>query len=147
MLRNVEILLVEDNHSDAFLFQRALHQSKVEGDVFIVRDGEEALDYLYAQNEYASNRPLLPKVIFLDLKLPKINGLEVLENIKNDPRTRCITVVILTSSSEESDLRKAYALGVNSYLVKPVDMDTYSKTISQLTHYWLQMNRAPVTGE
>jgi two-component system response regulator len=136
-----EILLVEDNHSDAFLFIRALRKKSIKERVHTVRDGEEAINFLFDEKTGACIEQNRPRVIFLDLKLPKLNGLEVLEIIKKDHRTNAIPVVILTSSSEESDIKKAYELGVNSYLVKPVDMDFYTQTISRLTYYWLEMNR------
>jgi len=142
MNEKTDILLVEDNHSDAFLFIRALRKKSITEVVHTVRDGVEAIDFLFDKKSGNFNVHHKPKVIFLDLKLPKLNGLEVLEIIKKDHRTNTIPVVILTSSSEDSDINRAYELGVNSYLVKPVDMNFYTQTISELTHYWLKMNRS-----
>ena len=142
MTGNFEILLVEDNRNDAFLFKRVLRQKNIRERVHTARDGVEAINFLFDQKSGECIEQNRPKVIFLDLKLPRLNGLEVLEIIKNDPRTNDIPVVILTSSSEERDLKRAYELGVNSYLVKPVDMVFYTQTISELTHYWLEMNRS-----
>lgn len=139
-MSKADVLLIEDSNSDAFMFQRALRRVKNECKVHVVRDGKEALDYLFSQGQYSHLNQHLPKVIFLDLKLPKINGLEVLEEIKNNPVTYNIPVVILSSSNEETDLRKAYELGVNSYLVKPFKMENYNALVSNITNYWLSMN-------
>ena len=138
----MRILLVEDNHSDAFLFKRVLRRESISKNVHTACDGVEAINFLFDKNSGKYIKQNKPKVIFLDLKLPKLNGLEVLEIIKNNQDTKDIPVVILTSSSEDSDINKAYELGVNSYLVKPVDMHFYTQTISELTHYWLEMNRS-----
>lgn len=141
---NAKVLLVEDNAQDAELTIHALKQHKLADDVYWVKDGAEALDYIFAQGQY-SNRSLSnpPKVIMLDLKLPKINGLEVLQKIKTDERTKIIPVVILTSSQEDSDLEKGYHFGVNSYIVKPVDFDNFSQAIADAGLYWLILNKTP----
>ena len=133
----VDILLVEDNPNDAELTQRALRKSGLEPRLELARDGAEALDYLL------SDRPK-PKVIFLDLKLPKIDGIEVLRRIRVDDRTRSIPVVVLTSSQEERDIAQTYGLGVNSYVVKPVEFDKFYKAVSDLATYWLVLNKSPL---
>lgn len=140
-MNKTEVLLVEDSKSDAFLFQRAVKNMKIKPSISIVQDGEDALEYLLAKGKYSNLDRRLPKVIFMDLKLPKVSGLEVIEKIKQYPETAKIPIVILTSSNEERDLNKAYELGVNSYLVKPIQMDYYNKLISEVTNYWLSMNR------
>jgi two-component system response regulator len=140
----IEILLVEDNPADVELTLHALRQSRLANRILVVRDGEEALDYLSCRGAYSSrtlDRP--PRLILLDLKLPKVNGLEVLRQIKNDPRTKAIPVVILTSSKEERDLMESYRGGVNSYIQKPVDFDQFRATVKQLGLYWLLVNEAP----
>lgn len=140
----VEILLVEDNPNDVRLTLRALRKNNIVNEIKVVNDGAEALDYLFAKNEFADrNVNELPRVIFLDLKLPKINGLEVLERIKSDERTRKIPVVVVTSSAEDSDLQRCYDLGVNSYIVKPVDFENFVDAVSKLGFYWLLLNKTP----
>jgi len=138
----VEILLVEDNPNDAKLTLRALKKNNLINEVFVVKDGVEALDYIFAENEY-SYRSIdnSPKVIFLDLKLPKVNGIEVLEKIKGDSRTRNIPVVVLTSSAEDRDLKRCYELGANSYIVKPVDFESFMEAVTHLGFYWLLLNK------
>jgi two-component system response regulator len=138
------ILLVEDDSSDEELTLRAFRRSNVASEVAVVRDGAEALDYLFGRGEYsgANARPL-PHVVLLDLNLPKLGGLDVLEAIRADERTKTLPVIILTSSGEERDLRAAYALGANSYIVKPVEFSQFSETIQQLGLYWLVLNRRP----
>jgi two-component system, response regulator len=140
----VEILLVEDNPSDAELTKRALKKNNLANRVFHVKDGEEALEFIFAKGAY-SGRSIenTPRVILLDLKLPKVNGIEVLQQIKADERTKNIPVVVLTSSREDSDLAKCYELGVNSYIVKPVEFDNFVKAISDLGFYWLLLNQTP----
>lgn len=137
----VEILIVEDNPEDAELTLRALRKNKLANKIFVVEDGEQALDFIFCRGEYA-NRYFddLPKVIFLDLKLPKIGGLEVLQEIKTDQRTKMLPVVVITSSREDPDIRKAYELGVNSYVVKPVNFDDFFNAMSQTGLYWLLVN-------
>ena len=140
----VEILLVEDNAADAELAIRALKKSNLANRLALVADGEEALDFVFARGAY-SNRKVEngPKVILLDLKLPKVDGLEVLRAIRGDPRTQTIPVVILTTSKEEKDIVESYRLGVNSYIVKPVDFDQFLATVKDLGFYWLLLNQPP----
>jgi two-component system response regulator len=135
--KEVDILLVEDNPNDAELTQRALRKSDVGAQVAIARDGAEALEYLL------SSRPK-PKVIFLDLKLPKIDGIEVLRRVRADDRTKSIPVIVLTSSQEERDITECYGLGVNSYVVKPVEFDRFYKAVGDLATYWLVLNKSPL---
>jgi len=143
-LDEVEILLVEDNPYDAELTIRALRNKGLANKLLTFPDGVEALDFLFGTGEYAGrNLAAQPKVILLDLKLARINGLEVLEKIRNDARTRTIPVVILTSSQEESDIVKSYNLGVNSYMVKPVDFDKFFQAVEELGLYWLLLNKVP----
>lgn len=137
------ILLVEDNPDDEALTLRALQKNNILNDVAIVRDGAEALDYLFCQGSYATREPSSPAVILLDLKLPKIDGLEVLNRIRNDARTRLLPVVILTSSKEEQDVIKGYSFGANSYIRKPVDFAQFIEAIRQVGLYWLMMNEPP----
>lgn len=138
------ILLVEDNPDDEALTLRALNKNKVANKIVVVRDGAEALDYLFASGPYADRDPLeLPQVILLDLKLPKIDGLEVLRRLRSDPRTHMLPVVILTSSREEQDLIQAYSSGANSYVRKPVDFNQFVEAIGQLGLYWLVLNETP----
>ena len=140
----VEILLVEDNPYDAELTIRALRSKGLANKLLTFADGVEALDFLFGAGVYAGrNLEARPKVIFLDLKLPRINGLEVLEKIRADERTKTIPVVILTSSQEESDIVRGYNLGVNSYMVKPVDFDKFFQTVEELGLYWLLLNKVP----
>jgi len=139
-----EILLVEDNPHDAEMALNALKTNNLANKVHWVEDGEEALDYLFASGEY-SGRDVnkRPKLILLDLKLPKLDGMEVLQKIKSDEEMKTIPIVILTSSREESDIIKSYKLGVNSYIVKPVDFDQFIKCIAELGLYWLVLNQPP----
>jgi two-component system response regulator len=140
----VEILLVEDNPDDAEIALRALTRHNITNRIFHVRDGKEALDFLYAQGPFADREGATrPKLILLDLKLPKIGGLEVLAKVKGDPALKSVPVVILTSSSEERDLIESYQLGVNSYLVKPVDFDKFGESMREVGMYWLLLNQLP----
>jgi CheY-like chemotaxis protein len=140
----IVILLVEDNPADLELTLHALRQSKLANHIEIARDGEEALDYLFCRGPHSKReRSEVPRLVLLDLKIPKIDGLEVLHQIKQDPRTRAIPVVILTASKEQQDLVTGYQLGVNSYLQKPVDFDAFQKIIVQLGMYWLVVNEPP----
>jgi len=140
----VEILLVEDNPADVELTLRALTKHNLANKVLVVSDGAEALDYLFATGTYAGRAMnQRPRVIFLDLKLPKVSGLDVLRRVKSDERTKPIPVVILTSSSEERDIVMSYELGGNSYVVKPVDFERFSQAIQELGLYWLVVNRPP----
>jgi two-component system, response regulator len=140
----VEILLVEDNPNDLELALHALRRHNLANHIQIVRDGEEALAFIFCSGEY-SNRRIEngPKVVLLDLKLPKIDGLEVLQRIKSDPRTRKIPVVVLTTSREDRDVEKCYALGANSYIVKPVDFQQFTESVRQLGFYWVLLNHPP----
>lgn len=133
----VEILLVDDDPDDVTLAMRALAKQHLANRVHVVRDGEEALTYL---REMAR-----PRLVLLDLKLPKINGLEVLAQVREDPRLRTLPVVILTSSREEPDVARAYALGANSYIVKPVDFDQFLRAVSEVGLYWLLINQSPAS--
>jgi two-component system, response regulator len=143
-MNEVEILLVEDSPTDAELTLRVLKKNHLANQVVHVRDGEEALDFLFARGAFAGrNIELRPRVILLDLKLPKIDGLEVLKTIKTDALTRTIPVVVLTSSKEETDMVASYAMGVNSYIVKPVDFDRFVEAVSHLGLYWLLLNQLP----
>ena len=138
------ILLVEDNPTDAELTMRALKKSRLANRVVHVVDGEEALDFLFARGAFSDrNVEHGPKVILLDLKLPKVDGLEVLKIIKSDPRTKLIPVVVLTSSKQEKDMVQSYESGANSYIVKPVDFDKFMEAVNALGMYWLLLNQKP----
>ena len=140
----VDILLVEDNPNDVELTLRALKKAQLANPVFVVADGAEALDFLFGTGAFAARATAeVPKVVFLDLKLPKVDGLEVLRRLKSDPARKRIPVVMLTSSREESDLVKSYELGVNSYIVKPVDFEKFVGAVSQIGLYWLLLNEPP----
>ena len=137
----VDILLVEDNPRDVELTLRALQKHNLVNRLFVVEDGEEALDFLFCRGKYAErNLSRHPKVVLLDLKLPKLSGLEVLQAIRSDERTRTTPVVIVTSSQEDPDIKAAYKLGVNSYVVKPVEFDDFVEAMSQVGLYWLLVN-------
>lgn len=140
---SIDILLVEDNPQDAELIMRTLKKNHIANEIFIVYDGEEALDFLYSRNQYTDQNNHIPKVIFLDIKLPKVNGLEVLKIVKSDENLKHIPVVMLTSSVEDPDIKKAYEYGANSYVVKPVDFDSFCSTINSLDMYWLVVNQSP----
>jgi two-component system response regulator len=141
---NTEILLVEDNQSDAILTIRALKKHNLANNLVHLTDGAQALDYIFGVGEFEgrdiSNNP---KVIFLDIKMPKVSGLEVLRVLKGDERTKRIPVVMMTSSNEEKDILESHNLGVNSYVVKPVGFENFSKTIAELGFYWLVVNNTP----
>jgi two-component system, response regulator len=144
MNNEVEILLVEDNPNDAELALRALKKNNLANNVIRVCDGEEALDFIFARGPFKSRIKLnIPRLILLDLKLPKLNGLEVLKIIKADPVTKLIPVVVLTSSNEESDMIESYRLGVNSYIVKPVNFDKFIESVKNIGFYWLLLNKQP----
>lgn len=143
-LKKGTILLVEDNSDDQALTLRALKRNNIVNEVVVVGDGVEALDYLFARGEYAGrDRYALPQLILLDLKLPKLNGFEVLRHLQDNDLTRMLPVVILTSSKEQEDLLSGYSLGANSYIRKPVDFDEFMETIKQLVVYWLALNEVP----
>lgn len=143
-LKEIEILLVEDNPNDIELALRALKKHNLANKVHVVKDGAEALDYIFGTGSYVSrdvnNKP---KVVFLDLKLPKVDGLEVLRRVKSDEKTKVIPIVVLTSSTEERDIIESYQLGVNSYIVKPIDFDKFMDAVSELGLYWLLLNQPP----
>jgi two-component system response regulator len=142
------ILLVEDNPDDEELTLRALKKNNIQNDVVVARDGVEALDYLFGTGSYAGrDASKLPSVTLLDLKLPKIDGLEVLKRVRADERTRLLPVVILTSSKEEQDLINGYTLGANSYIRKPVDFSQFIEAVRQLGLYWLLLNEAAPLGK
>lgn len=144
----LDILLVDDNHDDIDLAMHALRREKLANRIFVVRDGEEALDFLFCRGTYADrvfDRP--PKLVLLDLKLPKVDGMEVLKQAKGDARTKIIPIVIMTSSKEERDLVASYHLGANSYIQKPVDFDQFRETIKTIGLYWLIINQPPVVEE
>jgi two-component system response regulator len=143
-MRDKIILLVEDNADDVLLTLRALKKNNVAGEVVVARDGVEALDYLFATGEYAArDANVMPQLILLDLKLPKIDGLEVLRRLRADERTRLLPVVILTSSKELQDMLDGYGLGANSYVRKPVNFEQFVRAVEQLGLYWLSLNEAP----
>ena len=140
-VHDVEILLVEDNPADAELTLRALRKNNLTNRVHVARDGEEALAYLFGNETNPAQA--LPRVVLLDLKLPKVDGIEVLARIKSDPRTRRLPVVVLTSSREEPDIARCYELGVNSYIVKPVGFEKFVPAVTQAGLYWLLLNQPP----
>ena len=141
---NFHILLVEDNPADEELALHALKKEKSHYQITVVRDGEEAVQCLFGDNTASDNQPPpVPDLILLDLKLPKISGLEILKKIKTDQLTRAIPVVVLTSSDQERDITTSYRLGANSYITKPVDFETFSSTIQRIARYWLSLNRPP----
>lgn len=138
----VEILIAEDNQEDAELTIRALKKHHLANKIVHLLDGAETLDFIYAQGNYVGRDiNQVPKVILVDLKMPKVNGLEVLRKIKSDPQMKMIPVVILTSSAEDPDIKKAYELGANSYIIKPVDFNVFFKTVADLGLYWLVVNK------
>jgi two-component system response regulator len=140
----VEILIVEDTPQDLELALRALRKAKLTNNIQVARDGQEALEFIFCEGPHSGRKMENgPKVILLDLKLPKIDGLEVLQRIKSDPRTKSIPVVVLTSSKEQSDVVESYHLGVNSYIVKPVNFEQFSEAVQKLGMYWLLLNHPP----
>ncbi|MEW6702522.1 MAG: response regulator [Bacteroidota bacterium] len=140
----VDILIVEDNPNDAELTIRALKKQNIANEIYVVGDGEEALDFVFCRGKYSSRNPAKPlKVIFLDLKLPKLNGLETLKEIKSNEITKKQPVVILTSSREDPDIKAAYELGANGYVIKPVDFDDFLRAMQNTGFYWLLVNQAP----
>ncbi|MBI2317811.1 MAG: response regulator [Betaproteobacteria bacterium] len=142
---SMEILLVEDNPSDLELAQRALREHNLGASVRVARDGEEALDFIFGQEQFAGKREL-PRVILLDLKLPLVDGIEVLRQVRANPRTRYVPVVALTASNQARDVTECYALGVNSYITKPVDFDRFREAMRTIGEYWLLLNRSPAAA-
>lgn len=141
----LDIVLVEDSQEDVDLALHTLRREKLANHIFVARDGEEALDFIFCRGAFAQrsfDHP--PKLVLLDLKLPKVNGMEVLKQVKGDPRTKVIPVVIMTSSKEERDLVASYHLGANSYIQKPVDFDQFRETVKTIGLYWLVINQPPV---
>jgi CheY-like chemotaxis protein len=146
-MRNGTILLVEDNPDDEALTLRALKKNNILNEVVVTRDGVEALDYLFGKGAYEGRDPdITPQLVLLDLKLPKVDGLEVLRQVRSDERTRLLPVVILTSSNEQKDVINGYGLGANSYILKPVDFSRFIEAVRQLGLYWLILNE-PVPGK
>lgn len=144
MQTEVEILLVEDKRSDAELTMRAIRKNNIGNAIIHLRDGQEALDFLFAQGQYAGRDVTQkPKVILMDLKMPRLTGIEALEQLKANELTKAIPIVMLTSSKENPDIEKCYALGVNSYIVKPVAFDDFMKVVSDLGLYWILHNQSP----
>jgi two-component system, response regulator len=140
----VEILLAEDDSKDAEMTQRALRKYNIGNRVHWVKDGAEALDYVFCRGAYADRTPVRPpKLVLLDLKMPKVDGIEVLKQLKSDPRARSIPVVVMTSSNEEPDVTECYKLGVNSYIVKPIEFEAFLETVSKIGLYWVLTNRVP----
>jgi CheY-like chemotaxis protein len=145
---DVEILLVEDNSTDAELTMMALKERNIANKLVWVKDGSEALDFLFAKGVYADRKiENMPKVVLLDLRMPKVDGLEVLRQIKADERTKKIPVVVLTSSKEDRDVVASYGHGANSYISKPVDFDEFSKVVAEMGLYWLLLNRPPIQSK
>lgn len=144
-MSNKQILLVEDNADDVLLAKRALKKVNIATDLVVVRDGEEAIDYLFGRHEYASrDLKIMPDVIFLDLKLPKLDGIDVLKRVRADKQTSMIPVVMLTSSSEDADIINCYKNGANSFICKPVDFDQFVEASQQMGNYWLSLNVTPI---
>jgi two-component system, response regulator len=140
----VDILIVEDNPQDAELTIRALRKNNLANQIFVAEDGEEALEFIFTRGRYAGRQTVKPpKVVFLDLKLPKVSGLEVLKEIKSHPETKKLPVVVVTSSREDPDVQSAYELGANGYVVKPVEFGDFFESVAQTGHYWLMVNEAP----
>jgi len=142
-LREVEILLVEDDAADAEMTLRALRRNNLANRVHWVKDGAEALDYVSARGAYAGRDPALPKLVMLDLKMPKVDGIEVLRALKSSAATRTVPVVVMTSSNEEKDVLASYELGANSYIVKPVQFEAFLETVAKIGLYWVLTNRVP----
>jgi len=139
----VEILLVEDNPLDAELTMRALKNGGLANRLLWVKDGQQALDYLFRHGEYASRDDTIPRLVLLDLKMPKVDGIEVLRRLKANEETRTVPVVVMTSSNEERDVVESYRLGVNSYIVEPVQFESFLETVAKIGLYWLITNRVP----
>lgn len=147
-IRRLEVLLIEDSEEDAELTIHALRKYNFANHLMHVEDGEEALEYIFCEGRYA-DRDIddFPQLVLLDLKMPKVSGLEVLQRLKSDQRTKHIPVIVLTSSAEEKDISESYTLGVNSYIVKPVDFNKFVDTIKELGFYWLVVNEPPAYGK
>ena len=144
MNHEIEILLIEDNMNDAELTIRALKKNNLANKLVHLKDGAEAIDFIFAEGNYSGRKvENVPKVILLDLKMPKVNGIEVLKKIKADERTKKIPIVVLTSSKEDPDIQECYRLGVNSYVVKPVQFEQFVKAVSELGLYWIILNQPP----
>jgi CheY-like chemotaxis protein len=142
--KKVEILIVEDNQNDAEMALRAFKKNNLTNQIKIVGDGEEALDFIHARGKFADRKDQChPKIILLDLKLPKVDGLEVLKELKEGPKTKMIPVIVLTSSKEEKDMVESYQFGVNSYIIKPVDFDKFIEAVREIGLYWLLLNQQP----
>jgi two-component system response regulator len=138
------ILLVEDNPNDEELTLRALRKANIANEVAIARDGQEALDFLFGTGKYAGRElPTMPAVVLLDLKLPKLDGIDVLQRIRADPRTKLVPVVVLTSSSEDEDMVRSYQSGANSYVRKPIEFSAFANAVTQLGMYWVLINQIP----
>lgn len=144
MSEAIEILLVEDNPNDLELTMHALSKGNLANKIYAARDGEEALDFLFCRGAFTNRKfDSPPKVVLLDLKLPKVDGLEVLRAVKSDPRTRSVPIVVMTSSSQQRDLIESYKLGVNSYIQKPIDFNEFREVLQRLGYYWLIINKPP----
>jgi two-component system, response regulator len=140
----IDILLIEDNPNDAELTLRALKKNNIANKIQLIKDGAEALDYFFAKGNYSNRNMMLnPKLVILDLKLPKVDGLEILRRVKSDERTKTIPIVIMTSSKEENDIVASYKLGANSFIVKPVDFEKFMVSVKELGMYWLLLNEPP----
>jgi two-component system response regulator len=143
-IAQVEILLVEDNPADAEMTLRALRRNNLANRVHWVKDGQEALDFMFGSGEYAARAASIPpRLVMLDIKMPKVDGIEVLRRLKAEPATRAVPVVVMTSSNEERDVVESYRLGVNSYIVKPVGFDAFLEIVAKIGMYWVLTNRAP----
>ena len=144
-LTTVDLLIVEDSFDDAELAIRELKKHNLANNLYHVKDGEQALDFIFGIGKYADTRTIynLPKLILLDIQMPKVNGIEVLQQLKANELTKCTPVVILTSSKEDPDIKKCYALGANSYIVKPVNFEAFAAAIKNLGFYWLLLNQSP----
>jgi two-component system, response regulator len=143
IMKSVEILLVEDNPLDAELITRTFRKHNIANELFTIEDGAAALDFIFGKGEYSGKNSSKPKMILLDIKLPKLNGLEVLKELKAHPETRTIPVIMITSSQEDPDIKLAYELGANSYVVKPVEFDKFQEAVRTIGMYWLLINQPP----
>jgi len=142
-VNDVEILLVEDSPIDAELAMRALKKAGLKNKLLWVKDGQEALDYLFRQGQYASRDETLPRLVLLDLNMPKVGGIDVVQAVKTNDRTKSIPLVVMTASQEESDVGRTYGMGVNSYIVKALDFEALSEVVAKTAHYWLVINHTP----